>query len=246
MGKSIIPAADTSNYLVTTDSDIIELIDDNLEGDELSAFDLARVGNPQGKTGAFTIPTPGGDDIVKDVEGVIIFHKNKRAYWHDAYSGSKDRPECSSLDAKTGTGEPGGSCKSCPFAQFGTKLNKDNELTRGQACQARKHMFMVREGDLFPLFFSLPPTAVKSMKVYLTGLISSGLRYHRVVTKITLEKSVNADGIDYFTPRFEMVGTLDDEAVASLVGYRDTVIPWLQEIAVESGEVFDAEEPDFS
>jgi len=246
MAKNIIPVADTSSYLVSVEEDIVELIEDNLEGDELTAFDLGRVGNPQGKAGAWTIPSASGDDIVKEVQGVIVFHKNKRAYWEGAYTGGKsDRPQCSSLDGKTGNGEPGGNCKRCPFAKFGTKIDKDGNPQRGQACQLRKHLFLVREGDLFPLFFSLPPSAVKAMKPYLAGLISSRLRYHTVVTKITLEKTSNADGQDFFVPRFEMVGELDDEAKSSIGSYRETIIPWLEEFELDSDET-EEEEPDFS
>lgn len=245
MAKSIIKTANTSKYLVTAESDIVELIEDNLEGDELTAFDLRQVVNPQGKAGVYTIPGPAGDDTVQTVEGVVVFHKNKRAYWPSKYKGGSERPTCSSLDAKTGKGEPGGSCKACALSQFGTKLDDEGNLGRGQACQLRKHLFLVREGDLFPLFFSLPPTAAPRIKEYLAGLISYRLRYHQVVTKITLEKEFNKEGTEFYAPRFEMVGELDDEARDSVASYRDQVIPWLQVIEIDNND-FDTPEPDLS
>ena len=83
-------------------------------------FDRVKI--PSGGGLAFEIPgdDPENPDVAKELIGVIVDHHLINAFWQDKYSGGNTPPECSSMEGKVGTGNPGGSCKLCPLNQFGS------------------------------------------------------------------------------------------------------------------------------
>src|SRR5687768_9606851 len=96
----------------------------------------------------WTVPSLDGEDSVKEIQGVILHHKQSRTYWEKDYDGSNTPPDCSSRNASIATprqldsdnpdapaeffqppaqqvGEnqlaPIYSCDTCAFAQWGSK-----------------------------------------------------------------------------------------------------------------------------
>src|ERR1039458_2016894 len=73
--------------------------------------DLERIKIPAGGGTAWTIQGLDGEEMVKELSGIILAWRDTRAYWSVPMEESDGNmpPDCFSLDARTGEGEPGGS-----------------------------------------------------------------------------------------------------------------------------------------
>jgi len=200
-----------------------EAMKENLGPDGLSEYDLQRIKMPSGASGTFTIPTLDGEDYVKEIVGTIIFQKNQNAYWDAPFDGSKNPPTCSAKDGIIGVGIPGGECAKCVFNQFGSDMDG-----KGKACKNLKTLFVICKDNMLPFVISLPPTSLGNAKSYLLKLAGQGKSYWKVSTKITLEKSKSAGGIDYMKAKLTFVEVLSDSDIIALSSYRDSILPMLK------------------
>src|SRR5581483_3839785 len=151
----------------------------NIGADGLSEFDLPRIRIPAGGGLQWVVPSLEGETSEAVIEGVIVLARDTRAYYAQPLgeSGGNQPPDCSSSDAVTGVGEPGGNCLRCPFAQYGSARDG-----HGQACKQIKQLFVLRGSLLLPEVISLPPTSLKAAKQYLLKLTSQGFPYFSVVS----------------------------------------------------------------
>lgn len=197
---------------------IMAAVHDNLGGQELTAWDLDRIKVPSGGGLAWTVPGLDGPKPEQFVQGVIIYVQNARAYWATSFdaSGGGAPPDCVSEDGITGVGIPGGQCKACPYAKFGS--NADGV---GQACKAIRRLFMLRPDEMLPFVVVLPPTSLKSSKKYLLTLASHGLNVTNVVTKIGLEGDKSKAGITYSKATFAKVGDLPPEMAVAANAWKE-------------------------
>lgn len=205
-----------------------EVVESNLGDDEITEFDLPRLKFPSGSVPAFVMPTEEGDEATKEVVGVIIGQGMRRAFWEKKYGqGEAGPPQCSAMDGRTGVGNPGGVCRLCPKAQFGTATNDDGSSGRGQACQQRKVLFLALPDQSLPVVISVPPTSLKALKKYLMTLTAGSKPFWGVVTKISLTKTKNAGGTEYAQAVFTKVADLDEDTASKM-----------KEIAASFGDVF--------
>jgi hypothetical protein len=215
----------------------------NLIADELSGLDISfeQIKIPAGGVTMYEMPGEDGDtESVKEFSGVILYHHPLNVYYKTKYTGGNNPPDCSSLDGAEGTGVPGGSCRSCPLNQFGSKD------TGGKACQNRRRIFILREGEIFPLLLSLPVGSIKVFTTYIKRLLASGRKSNSVVTRFTLQKATNAGGVVYSQAHFAVDRTLDPSEVALIERMSDEVRAFSQQIAVvdednEPGLIVDPE-----
>lgn len=213
-----IAVKETVNFLVLTNKDALAALKNNLEGETLSPRDLDRVSVPAGGGTSWCIPTLSGEETVPEILGVVVGVQNCRAYWAGDFAGGGEPPDCSSDDAYLGVGDPGGNCQACKFAQFGS-----DSRGKGQACKAIKRFFVVRPTSLLPLMVSFPPTSLKNAKDYLKRLGGELLTYQEVVTKITLAKTKNSDGIAYSIAKFAMGGKLNPGQIEDFEKYKKDI-----------------------
>jgi len=170
-----------------------EVIQENI-GDTISPSDLDRIKVPSGGMTMWEVPTLEGHENVKEIEGIIVYWKDVRAFWAKEYDGESVPPDCFADDNKNGTGDPGGSCAECPHAQYGTAKGGEGA---GQACKLMRLLFMVGKEDMLPFVVGVPPTSIKPMKQYFLRLATKKTAYHGVVTKLALAKDKNAKGVEY-------------------------------------------------
>jgi hypothetical protein len=183
-----------------TPKEIGAIIADNLGGEQLTEFDLARVKVPSGGGTTWEVPTLGGLEPTKALTGVLVHFKRTRAYWApDADSGTP--PQCRSEGpdlTAVGTGDPGGPCITCPHAEFGTAVDDSGRPAPGQACNSKEIWFLLREGDYLPIVLALPATSLKAAGAYRKRTLGGvGIRYSSVVTSISLTATKNAKGDSY-------------------------------------------------
>ena len=213
------PGDDEPGKYIALNHDISEveaIIADNLGDETLSERDLPRIKVPSGGGRTWEIPTLTGVEALPVLDGIVVHFKLTRAYWPgDAAKGSP--PACISDNGVVGRGDPGGDCKTCPHAQYGTAVNDKGQPAPGQACNAKEIWFMLRPGSFLPVCVALPATSLKAAKGYRVGVLgSAGMRLPSVVTHIALEQDKSGAG-DTFSRAVPSVGSVlsPDEAAAA-------------------------------
>jgi hypothetical protein len=222
MAKELAKREEVGFLVLANAQGAIEALKSNLEGETLSPMDLDRISVPAGGSVTWCVPTLEGEENTPEIVGVIVGVQNCRAYWAGEFSGGGDPPDCVSEDNVTGVGDPGGTCKFCKFAEFGS-----DSRGKGQACKQIKRLFVLRPSSMLPLVVNLPPTSLKAATRYLLRLAGNGLKYQAAVTRITLEKTKSGDGIAYGTAVFALAGKLDATQAQSMEEYARAMGPLL-------------------
>lgn len=199
---------------------------------------------PSGGGVAFEVPgdDPDNPDVVKELTGVIVEHHPMNSYWADAYSGAGAAPDCASMDGKTGIVAATGECidcSMCKFNQFGSDTDG-----RGKACKNLHRIYILREGEVLPVIFNVPPTSLRPFKDYLAKrLLLKGKRANQVVTRITLKKAQNAGGISYSQAMFSKAADLTPEQMEVLQPTIKAVREMARQVPVDFIEQVDSDEP---
>jgi len=187
--KNELATQNPSGFLAETGADISELIRQELDGFDLT-FDKVKI--PAGGSLAYELPGEDGDPIpVPEFSAVILYHHPLNAYYKTAYQGGNAAPDCFAADGKLGVKQDTGEvccCDSCPLNEFGSAKDGD-----GKACQNRRHLYILREGEYLPMLLSLPATSLPVMREYTKTLIRTGCSSDTVVTRFALQKATSKD-----------------------------------------------------
>ena len=211
---------------VITSGNLADIIAEEMDGLDLS-FDRVKV--PSGGGLAFEIPTEDGDaDVQKEIVGVIVGHSPENVYYATQYEGGNEPPDCVATDGKLGVGNPGGDCLSCPYNEWGS-----GEDGIGKACQNRHKVFILRNGELFPLMIALPVTSVKNFSDFIKRNVMKGRRSYEFITKVGLSKDKNKDGIEYSKCIFSFVAPLSGEKLQAAKAYADGIRPMIKQVSTE-------------
>lgn len=184
-------------------------------------FRFSYIKVPSGGGLAFEVPGDDDDDpdLVKEITGVIVCHHPVNAFWSEEYTGGNEPPDCSSLDGRIGVGNPGGYCKNCPMNEWGS--GRDGE---GKACNNRRRIYLLREGEMFPLLLSLPPTSLGNFSDLISRkVLQKGLRSYAAIVKAKLKKATNRGGIEYSQVTWSVTGKLADPLIAQMIEYGENV-----------------------
>ena len=199
-----------SNYIALT-SDALGIISENLKHQQLSPAMFDVVKSPSGGTTAFTVPGLSGDEVQKELTGIILDYSTPRAHWDTPDPVEGTPPICYSRDSVVSF--DGKACNLCQFNDFGSKNGGE---TQAKACKESVWVFLLRQDTILPLIVRIPVSSKTAFLKYTTRLISKLTPISSVVTKITLEKATNKSGQPYAQYNFEAVSTLTpEEAVAA-------------------------------
>jgi hypothetical protein len=188
--STALATIDQSKYLALSDDalDIAELLDANMGSGDFSARNLASVKVPAGGGMTWTVPHPDGEQDTRELVGVILFAQNTRAYYPSGVGeGPAGPPDCSSEDGVTGVGSPGGACATCPLAQFGSAI-RNGQPASGQACAAKKQLYMLLPDRILPVVVTAPATSLKAIQGYMGSLLQVGKPIYAVETKLSLKR----------------------------------------------------------
>ena len=72
-------------------------------------------------------------------------------------------------------------------------------------------MYLLMEGQIFPIIFSLPTGSLQTFSKYIMKLLSRGHKSNAVVTRFTLKKVNSSDGIAYSQAQFAVERALSKE-----------------------------------
>ena len=214
-------------FLALAEFNMNETMAEELEGLE-GGFDRVKI--PAGGATMFELPGDEADEpeTVKEFSAVILYHHPVLQYYKEKYTGGSNPPDCGSFDGVTGEGEPGGVCANCPLNQFGSGENNS------KACKNRRRVFLLREGELFPLILSLPPGSIKR-------LLSKGRKSNSVVTRFSLKKATNSSGIAYSQAQFSLDRPLTSEEQILITKLSEQVKGYSRTVGFDMEE---AAEPD--
>lgn len=217
--------SDNKNTEITADQGFAALANREVLNEALSddcqglEFSFDRVKLPAGGGTAFEIPSAESDEaeMVKDITGVIVYNHPAFAYYRDKYTGGNNPPDCGSFDGVTGSGTPGGSCADCPFNKFGSGEGQS------KLCKNKRMLYILREGELFPITMTLPTGSLKTFTNYVKSQLSRGRKLNQVVTRISLKKASNASGIAFSQAVFAFDRMLSPEERTAVSGVTETV-----------------------
>lgn len=200
--------------------ELAEVVQDNLGGQELKVADLPAITLPLGGATTWSIPTMDGDEETENLDGIIVYHKQARAYWPGAYDGASTPPTCRSDDGLVGEGNPGGPCRACPLSQFSIDGGRPE-------CRSRIDVFILRPTMLLPYVLRLPPTSFKAFNTYMKGLTFAGQRGSGIITRFTLGR-VKKDKLTFGVVQPQTLTRLDKAESATMRGYVDAITPLLR------------------
>jgi hypothetical protein len=206
-------------------AEIRDAVAANLGDNGMSASDFERIKIPAGGGTAWTIQGLDGEEMLKELSGIIVAWRDTRAYWSVPMEQSDGNmpPDCYSLDARAGTGKPGGNCLKCSLAEFGSDPKGE-----GQACKLVRQLFFLQQENLLPEIVSLPPSSLKPARQYFMRLASKAVPCYSLITKIGLEKTKNAQSIVYSRATFTSGGRLTPEQTARVKEYAAMLQPFLE------------------
>ena len=234
---------------VNTNQSYMNLANGGINGDfleELSGLDneFERIKIPAGGSVMFESPSgnPDEPDMIKEFSAVILYHHPMYVFYNSKFNGSNNPPDCLSIDGITGVGVPGGKCINCPKNKFGSGENGS------KACKNKHQMYLLREGEIFPVVLSLPTSSNKEFSRYIKHLLSRGKKSDSVVTKFSLKKAINKTGISYSQVQFSVARELDTKEIELIKNYSEQVKSYahnksnLQKVDMTTGEIIDSEE----
>lgn len=215
------------------DMDMAQMMAEELDGLDLN---FERIKIPSAGSTIFEIPSDEDTEAVKEFSAVILYHHPLRAYYMEKYSGGNAPPDCGSFDNVTGEGDPGGECKNCPYNRFGSGENG------GKACKDRRRIFLIREGEIFPLLLSLPTGSLREFTKYVKRLLAKGLRSNSVITRFSLKKAVNAGGIAFSQANFAVDRPLTPDEHSQIERLSAQVKTYSKNLAIEYDTPSDQED----
>lgn len=228
-----------SSYTQLANTNMAEMMAEELDGLD-TGFERIKI--PSAGSTVFEVPgeDPAEPETVKEFSAVILFHHPLFAYYKTKYTGGNNPPDCGSYDGVIGAGDPGGECKTCPYNKFGTGENGS------KACKNRRRIFVLREGEIFPLLLSLPTGSLKELTRYLKRLLSKGRKSNSVVTRFSLKKATNSGGLAYSQAQFAVDRILTPEEHALVERMTEQVKTYSKNVGFEYDNVVDEELEDIN
>ena len=216
-------------------ADELKEITEELRG-VLTRSMLGTIQIANGGACCFKVKEPGADEAtpgVQAIEGVILCSHPTNALWgHDfSHREQGEMPVCRSMDGQRGTILETGEvrmCAECPHNQF---------VDGHKECTNKKQLYIMREGDLVPILFSLPPTALKYFDKYLVRCrLTMRVPLFSVVTRITLRNETN-NGNEFSVPVFTPIGKLPKEEAHRLSVYAQEFAAAAQRSGIQADDL---------
>jgi len=199
-GTALVPTS-ASEY-VALNTNALDIINENLKNQPLSHQLFDTVKAPTGGTTVFTVPSISGDEIQKELVGIILDYSTPRAYWDSPDPVEGVPPVCYSRDSLTSF--EGKSCTRCAHNEFGSKAVDSN----AKACKESVELYLLQPDSIMPLIVRIPATSKGLFQRYLMRLVSKMIPVCGVVTRITLSKATSKNGQPYAQFNFEAINLL--------------------------------------
>lgn len=234
--ETALQAQEAGGFAQLANSDIATMMSEELDGLD-AGFERIKI--PSAGSTVFEMPAEDGEgEAVKEFSAVILYHHPLYAFYKSKYTGGNNPPDCGSFDGVMGDGDPGGLCKNCPNNKFGSGENGS------KACKNRRRIFVLREGEIFPLLLSLPTGSLKEFTKFVKRLLSKGRKTNSVVTRFSLRKATNAGGLAYSQAQFSIDRPLDEKEHALLDRMSEQVKAYSKQVSYDYDNGLDIDPDD--
>ena len=239
--------ATVDNFQIVTgyeemDEDLKAELEDEMDDlDEDTGIDAKHIKIPSGGGKAFEVETddPEDPEVLKEVDGVIIFTHRMNAYWAHKFGetdedGNTNKiPDCSSMDGKSGLMRETGEirdCATCPFNQFGSE-------GAGKACKNMRRLYILRDGKPDVYLLTVPPTSLKDINKALKALMGkTKTPYTRQIVTFKLSIAESKDKIKYSRVSLERKALLPDKLFPVTQKLRSELKKSYESVAITSGD----------
>lgn len=224
------------------DEDLKAELEDEMDDlDDDGSIEAKHIKIPSGGGKAFEVETDDPDDpeVLKEVDGVIIFTHRMNAYWAHKFGeadedGNTNKvPDCSSMDGKTGMVRETGEirdCAACPFNQFGSD-------GAGKACKNMRRLYILRDGKPDVYLLTVPPTSLKDINKALKTLMGkTKTPYTRQIVTFKLSIAESKDKIKYSRVSLERKALLPDKLFPVTQKLRSELKKSYESVAITSGD----------
>lgn len=224
---------DPSAYLPSVEE--LQEITSELKG-VLTRSMLGTIQIANGGAGCFKVKEPGADDVtpgVQAIDGMILAFHPTNVMWGNDYGKREqgEMPICRSMDGIVGTVTETGEvrqCDSCPYNRF---------VDGRKQCTNKMQLYIMREGDLVPMLFSLPPTGLKYFNKYLVRCrLTERVPMFSVVTRITLKNEQGQSG-EYSVPVFTPIGKIPKDEATRMSQYAKKFAAAAQSIGLQADDL---------
>ena len=224
---------DPSGFLPSAEE--LKEITEELRG-VLTRSMLGTIQIANGGACCFKVKEPGADEAtpgVQAIDGMILAFHPTHVMWGSEYGKREqgEMPICRSMDGVTGTILETGEirqCDSCPHNKF---------VDGHKQCTNKMQLYIMREGDLVPMIFSLPPTSLKYFTKYLVNCrLSQRVPMFSVVTRITLRNEQGQSG-EYSVPVFTPIGKLPKDEAKRMSQYAQEFAAVAQRSGIQADDL---------
>ena len=184
----------------------------------MSMSDLEKISIPAGGAISWAVNTMTGEETRKEIFAAIVGDTETRSYWSAEFDGGNLPPDCSSQDAVTGHGSPGGDCASCPYSQWESAAKGS-----GQACNHRRVLLLLTPDSAMPVMLSVPPSSLKTVRKDFIRVAGIGVAPKSALWSFTLTSEKNAGGIKYSAVTAKFVRPLTEEELTLCRGFTSAV-----------------------
>jgi hypothetical protein len=192
-----------------------------LAGEAITADSLTRIKTPAGGGTRWEIPTASGAESTEEIRGVLVNFQKHGLLWPSDDPKPGGMPVLRTWDLKTAeqvgpipedmtqalesckVGARAYSWENLTYNQWGTGKNGI-----GKRCREQRQLFVLREGDLFPLLITAQPGSLRRVLNWFNDLSKAGVPFYRAIVSLRLEKTLNKGGQPYSQIVPKLVGTL--------------------------------------
>jgi hypothetical protein len=216
-----------SAFLALADIDYADIMSEGMEGLDIT---FERIKVPDGGGTMFEMPTEDGETKqIKEFSAAILYHHQMRCYYKGEYTGANVPPDCGSYNGKYGTGIPGGECRNCDLNDYGSGKNGS------KACKDKRRLYVLLEGESFPMIISLPTSSIKAFSLYVQHVLTRRKKkLHEVVTRFSLKRVQNKGGIYYALAQFAVDRPLAHDERAQTSRLSEQIKAYCKEINIDN------------
>lgn len=237
MAKNELALIKNAEIYLPSNEDIKATVDDLADIMSRKLFGVISIA-PAG-AGTFKVLEPCADEItngVAEIECVILASHPTNVLWGKPYGERQpgERPICRSMNGDTGVDAEGEihDCATCVHNQFG----EDGKRKR---CSNKRQLYVMRQGDVLPMLFALPPSALNAYDRY-RGRVRLTLKrsMFTVLTRIKLTNKVSdVSHAEYSVPVFEAIGLLPEAEAARVEAFARSIADSAQRAGIVADEL---------
>lgn len=235
-----LPAVAQQFEVLAPGNNVGDVLTQNLGGQQLSQFDLERIGVAAQGMPYFVAKHADEVEQVKEFDAILLLQSASRAFWHKSFeeSGGGSLPDCKSEDLRMGMGTPDGpdmavsqhACATCPHNQWGSGKNGI-----GKRCAETLALFVLRADKAhrkLPSVILIKPGSLRGIRDYMVAISADGFGYDGLVHHFSVVPDTSKTGVKYGRVKITRVAPIEFEVQAQVRSFANAIRPLIREVAL--------------